>query len=132
MYKWLFVLLIFFSGCHKRGFDERLKGGETLVKEITSELSTLHSKEDCLRKKVALKKKLRKLTLLMIKGAEEERKNGSMASSAMPRIYSDQLYYQMLRVAEEIEGGREFLEEIQQEMLDKLDVDQRKSKSRRS
>lgn len=133
MRRYLILIFILLSACQKNGEEEFQRAGQGLVKEIAQELSEIQCKEDCIRKKTLLKKRFRKLTHLMIKAVEHERRHTQQGfEELVSRVYSDQLYYQMLRVTEEVEGGRRFLEELQQEMLDRLDVDQRKCKSRRA
>lgn len=128
----VFICLLLLSSCQKSSQEEFQRSGEAIVSEIIAVLSDIQAKEDCLKNKVVLKKNFRRLTSLMVKAADFERKHGmTQMQSVASRVYSDQLYYQMIRIAEEVEGGRFFLEELQQEMLDKLDIDQRKSKHRR-
>ena len=69
----------------------------------------------------------------MVEAAEYQRKH---EDEELDRLNlhptSDRLCYEFLRVASEIEGGKLFLEELQQEMLDRLDVDIRKHQKAKS
>jgi len=106
------------------------KSGEVLLDKIAKELSSIRKREQLDERKTLLKKQFRKLSSLMIEAANFQRKTGQDPIEPLSFVYSDRLYYEMLRVSEEVDGAKLFFEELQHEMLDKLDVDLRKNRKK--
>lgn len=132
------VFFIFFVGacllgCSPRDLEDFQASGEEVANRIALELAAVHSPKELANKKNLLKKEFRKLAKLMVEAAEYQRKH---EDEELDRLNlhptSDRLCYEFLRVASEIEGGKLFLEELQQEMLDRLDVDIRKHQKAKS
>ena len=132
------VFFIFFVGacllgCSPRDLEDFQASGEEVANRIALELAAVHSPKELANKKNILKKEFRKLAKLMVEAAEYQRKH---EDEELDRLNlhptSDRLCYEFLRVASEIEGGKLFLEELQQEMLDRLDVDIRKHQKAKS
>lgn len=122
-----FFLGAFLVGCNPRDLEDFQASGEEVANRIALELAAVHSPKELASKKHLLKKEFRKLAKLMVEAAEYQRKH---EDEELDRFNlhptSDRLCYEFLRVASDIEGGKLFLEELQQEMLDRLDVDIRK------
>jgi len=123
----LLTLACSFFGCHPRDLEDYRKAGEAAIAEIALELSKAQSFKELEGRKTFLKKRFRKLSKLMIDAAEYQRKyDPDERDKEAFHAASDRLYYELLRISTEIEGGKLFLEELQHEMLDRLDVDIRK------
>lgn len=123
----LLILGLCCCGCHPRDLEDYRKTGEAAIAEIALELSRAQSLKDLEEKKPFLKQRFRKLSRLMIAAAEYQRKyDPEEGDKEAFHPASDRLYYELLRISTEIEGGKLFLEELQHEMLDRLDVDIRK------
>ena len=121
------AMVLFFLGCNPRDLEDFQASGQELVGHIAAELATITSDKDLSLKKRVLKKDFRKLAKLMVQAAEYHRKHEDEEFDSL-RLHpnSDRLCYEFLRIASEVEGGKLFLEELQQEILDCLDVDIRK------
>gem|GEM_PF-2594875 len=125
-----FFCLIYFSSCSPSNLQDYQKSGEVLLDKIAKELSSIRKREQLDERKTLLKKQFRKLSSLMIEAANFQRKTGQDPIEPLSFVYSDRLYYEMLRVSEEVDGAKLFFEELQHEMLDKLDVDLRKNRKK--
>jgi hypothetical protein len=123
----LLVLGSFFVGCSPRSLEDYQATGEQLSAKIALELSSIHCAKDLEHKRSSLKKQFRKLAKLMVEAAEYHRKHEDQEIDRLNlHPTSDRLCYEFLRITSDVEGGKLFLEELQHEMLDRLDVDSRK------
>jgi len=128
-----FLLGSFLLSCNPRDLEDFQTSGQEVASRIALELSTLHSSKEFAAKKPFLKKEFRKLAKLMVEAADYQRKHEDEEIDLLSlHPISDRLCYEFLRIASDIEGGKLFLEELQQEMLDCLDVDQRKHQKAKS
>ena len=132
----VFLVLIlgaFFVGCSPRSLEDYQASGEQLLAKIALELSAIHCAKDLEQKRNVLKKQFRKLSKLMVEAAEYQRKHEDEDIDRLNlHPTSDRLCYEFLRIASDVEGGKLFLEELQHEMIDRLDVDSRKHQKAKS
>jgi hypothetical protein len=125
----LYLVLLLTLGCQSNNLEDYHKKGRTLLLDLCKELHQVNSLEDLIEKSPKLKKKMRRLTVLMIEADHYHRDHPNEEIKEKGISFeSDRLCYEMLRICEEIEGARNVLETIQDEMLDKLDVNDRKTK----
>lgn len=107
--------------------------GEKKIKEISDVLEKLNTLEDLVSNESLLKKEFRSLAALMIEAdAYYTKHHQESFRSRISRLESDRLKYEMTRICLEIEGGEAFLEKLQSEILDKIDVYERKHKKKAS
>lgn len=123
------LVLLFNIGCRSNNLEDCRKQGQVAVLDLSKELHEIHSLEDLVKRSLKIKKKMRRLTALMIK-ADNYSKSRSHEELQENGVFlaSDKLRYEMMRICEEIEGSKSVLEVIQEEMLDKLDLNDRKTK----
>lgn len=125
--KIVLCLIVFLTlGCHSNTLQECRREARSIVLELSAEFHEVHTLEELIQKAPKLKKKMRQLTTLMIEAENYHRKHPKEQLQEETRLESDQLLYEMIRISEEIEGVKSILEELQSEMLDKLDVNDRK------
>lgn len=123
--------IISLLSCSPKNREDFLMTGQGLIKEISAELSLILKEEDLKIHRRELRKKFKKLTSLMIQSADYERR-GVEEEIEMSSWWSDKLYYEILRISNDVDGGKLFLEELQHDMLDRLDVDVRKHQKQKS
>lgn len=116
------ALLFLFVGCGPNSLEDYRCSGESIVKDLCKDLSAVSSLEDLKEQSPQLKKKMRKLTKLMIEADFYHQEHKTEEVSYERSWMSDKLCYELFRICEEIEGGREVIELLQGEMLDELDV----------
>jgi len=122
------LLLLFGLGSCQKAPERK---GYVIIKRLRQDFEEITKEEDLAFQTPKIKKRLQKLTKLMQLAAENASKGDKRAQ--VPEEYlleSDRLCYEMLRVCEEVEGARPWLENLQKDMLDKLDVYQRKTQKR--
>ncbi len=111
--------------CHKQG--------KKILSELCKEFALIHQLDELTEASPKIKKKMRRLTALMIQADAYCKKHPhKKLVEKAHSVESDRLQYEMLRVCEEVEGAREILEMMQEEMLDKLDLYERKHKKKSS
>lgn len=64
---------------------------------------------------------MRKLTKLMIEADKYYQKHPAEEIAYKETLVSDMLCYELFRICEEVDGGKEVLEALQLDMLDELD-----------
>lgn len=126
----LSALLLIFVGCSTQSHAQYRKRGEALVKDISEDLQKIKTKDDLSSYVSPLKKKMKKLCALMIEAADYAEKAPKVPIEDSSSLYSDQLQYELLRVCE-IEGVREAIENLQADMLDKIDAYYRKAQRKK-
>ncbi|MCH9630869.1 MAG: hypothetical protein S4CHLAM37_08770 [Chlamydiia bacterium] len=118
-------------GCSPNSYEDYRKKGDALVKSIAQDLQSVRSKEDLAKEIGPIKKKMKKLCALMIESSDYSEKHPDFhLKMDKNTLYSDQLQYELLRVCE-IEGCRKALEDVQADMLDKIDAYLRKVKRKK-
>lgn len=126
------VCCLFLSACSSDHLEDIYQRGQVILTDMCKELHEVHSFDDLEKKSPYLKKKMRKLTRLMIQAEHYHRKHPhrllEVVSQKTPSLISDKLHYEILRICEEIDGSQALLEVLQEEMLDKLDLNERKRK----
>lgn len=125
--------LLFFSlfSCTSTSLEDFRKKGDSLIKDLCEDLEKVHSKEDLEKMLPFVKKKMKKLTSCMIETAEYLEKHKDLQTEGeSSSIYSDHLQYELVRICE-IEGAKLAIENIQADMLDKLDMYLRKAQKRK-
>lgn len=128
--KVVFYFLLFFSvGCQSSSLENYHRRGCEAILDLSKDLHEIQSLDDLNKKSSKLKKKMRRLTALMIEVDDYSRSHPQeQIEKEHNDLESDRLRYEMLRICEEIEGARGILEAMQDEMLDKLDLHERKIK----
>lgn len=117
------VALLCLSSCQIN--QDYVKKGHALIRDLRKDLEEIHSYEDLMQKDSRLKKKMRRLTSLMIEAADlKEQVRGPLGDWALE---NDKLRYEMYRLCIEVEGAKSWLEDAQTDMLDKLDIYERKT-----
>lgn len=112
--------LVFLCGCHISSCEAYKKQGKKLTHEIANEFKGVESKDDLMKRSAKIKKKIDKLTKLMIEAFHECKITTAIDSEINSSEESDRLLYELQRVCE-IEGAQEIIERMQREALDKLD-----------
>lgn len=127
--KFLFCLILILTGCQSTALDEYHKMGCTLLINLCKDLHEVQTLEELKQKAPKLKKKMRRLTELMIEADQYHRKHPEEHLIGSNSEISDRLRYEMHRICEEIEGAQIVLEQLQEEILDQLDLYERKKKA---
>ncbi|PCI91842.1 hypothetical protein COB11_08110 [Candidatus Aerophobetes bacterium] len=128
---YVLCVAIFLVSCSPNSYEDYRKKGDALVKSIACDLQNIRCKEDLSKEIGTIKKKMKKLCFLMIESSDYAEKHpSSLGKEDKSTLYSDQLQYELLRVCE-IEGGKKVLEDVQADMLDKLDAYLRKAKRKK-
>lgn len=117
-------------GCQSSNLEDYHRQGRAAILDLSKDLHEVHSLEDLVKRSSKIKKKMRRLTVLMIEAENYNRKHPHEELEEKGVFFeSDRLRYEMLRICEEIEGSKGILEAIQDEMLDKIDLNDRKAKN---
>lgn len=126
-----FLGLVFFVSCSSNSYEDYRKKGDILVQGIAKDLQKIRCKDDLASGIRPVKKKLKRLNALLIQSADYAEKHPQKSENIdKSTLYSDQLQYELLRVCE-IEGSKQILENLQADMLDKLDAYLRKVKRKK-
>ncbi|MEI8300263.1 MAG: hypothetical protein WCG10_01445 [Chlamydiota bacterium] len=119
------IVLLCLYGCQSS--QDYTRKGCMLVQDLRKDFEEIHSYEDLMQKEVKLKKKMRRLTTLMIKASDVCLKDQVEGVGLNQALENDRLRYEMHRVCVEVEGAKNWLEDVQADMLDKLDIYERKT-----
>jgi hypothetical protein len=128
MKRFLFLGILFLSGCAPSSPEEYCFEGEGAIRKIVEECKKVHSKEDLLLERPKIKRNLMRLTDLMIAAKKFQMKNPEEEVTLnLSQAPSNQLKEEFLRIYK-IEGCREIMEEMERESLHKLDAFNQKTK----
>lgn len=122
-------ITLFLTACHSRALEDAQKTSQAILIDLCKDLQEVKTLDQLVQKAPKLKKNMRKLTELMIEADQDYRKHPEEPCKDVSPLTSDMLQYEILRLCEDVEGAQSVLEEIQEEMLDKLDLYERKKKA---
>jgi hypothetical protein len=125
----ILYIMLFLTACHSRALEDVQKASQAILIDLCQDLHEIQTLDQLIHKAPALKKYMRRLTELMIEADQDHRKHPEAPYKEVSPLTSDMLRYEILRLCEDVEGSRSVLEEIQEEMLDKLDLYERKKKA---
>ena len=117
------AICMFFCGCSPGSIHEFKWEGQSVCREIISDLQQVHSRDDLARLEPILKKKFEKLVSIIIEAREFQIKNLEEPLShdlLVENEISDKLFAELRRVYS-IEGGRDIIERAQREAMLRLD-----------
>lgn len=120
MRKWVFIIFLICAGCRPSSNQDFRVEGHSLVRNLISELESIHTKKDLFERKYRLYQLFNQISELMAETGESSDLGESFAPGDSMAL-SDQLYIELSRVYE-IEGAREFIEELQIDALARLDI----------
>lgn len=122
----LLAILLFaaLGACQPNSPDDFYNEGTSIVKSLILDLREVNSKEELQELSPRIKKKMHKLSSLMIMTAKYHKKHPSEAQREFlhsDRLYSDMLLDEFKRLYT-IEGCQEIMEVLQRDALHKLDA----------
>ena len=116
-----FMLLLLLTACQPNSKQDFHSEGTSLAKTLIFDLREIHSKEDFLEIAPRVKKKIQKLTDLMILSVHYQTKHPSEREEIIDRRYSDLLLEEFKRIYA-MQGCREIMESLQRDSLHRLDA----------
>jgi hypothetical protein len=123
LFNWV-VSLFYIGSCQTD--QDYIRKGHFIIRDLRKDFQQVHSYEDLLQKDAKLKKKMKRLTTLMIKASDFSSKEIVEGEWSDLALENDRLRYEMHRICIEVEGSKKWLEDVQADMLDKLDIYERK------
>ena len=117
----IFSLVILCCGCTKSKGDEYAKEGEAIARDITQMLATVENKEDMQRVARKVKKRVEKLTTLMVDAKKQQLKGGAVQPDAISMEVSRELRDQLGRILA-IEGVENILHDSMRDQMRRLDA----------
>lgn len=119
----LFTFTTLFLSCSSRNLEDFRDEGEGITRALTAELKKIRSRDDLLVHAPKLKELFESLVDVIIKAEEYKNTHLEAELPLAPKkeqSASDQLRIELNRVLH-IDGGREVIEKVQEEALNRLD-----------
>jgi len=121
--KIIFFVLLLFS-CGPRSPDDFREQGAAIVRSLTQELKSIHSRDELLARSDALENLFSRLVDLMIAARQYQLKHPRETFSEIDKkqlFMNDQLRLELTRIYR-LDQGRELIEKLQEEPLHRLDA----------
>ena len=112
-----FLIFCFLVSCSPSTLSEWRVEGVSVVRDLVEELEQVATLVDLERRKASIKKKYNRLVQIMIEAEKYDEEDALRPFS----FFSNALRDQYVRIYQ-IDGGKEFLFEVQKEGLHKLDL----------
>lgn len=126
----MFSLALF--GCAPSSQKEFQKEGESISRQLLSDLQKIQNTEELIKNQPLLKKRFSDLVDLMIAAREfQEEHQEEIEPAVFDERFNELIVIELSRIYQ-MERGRELIEKAQREPMNRLDLFERKLKSRLS
>ncbi len=131
--RYVIFIFILFCGCSPNSLEDFQQEGESIIRKLTLDLETIHTREDLNKSLPKLKKKFDCIVDLLIeaKAYKEAHPDEMSMELGEDNFYLNVDLMNELKRIYRLEGGKEIIEKTQRESLIRLDAFEKKLQKER-